>query len=875
MDCVSTVVIDTSIVVILVILLGLAIMTYMVARQPHFSGQGFCIGTHVAMLGWLASAILEMSATNEHCKIAFALLAWPSIAALPTVWAFFLHAYAFGRDKKLARWEWAALVGGPFIVAIMAFSNPWHELLYGPETTMLEIDGRLSVQYQHGPLFYVAAGYLYLFLIAAIGVGISGMWLANRAYRGHFAVLIAITAFPIAGNLAYIFGGVTILGFDPTPFMFALVLFLFTWMMTVTRPFDLSTIGRDLLFFTTRDPTIMIDIDGCVMTTNTAARMVFAKANIHLARGKPLPAQSPVTPLLRSAVGNKAPPQPTRLTILDRTYVAQILAVNRPLARKTQLMGWLISLTDISNVLTLQDELQGERDFLARVLETDLSGMLAFGYDGRIVFANAEAERLLGVEPGGCISRRYDEPSWGIRALDGSDIRPQDLPIAQILDSEMSLRDVRLSILRPDGERRAISLNATPLRIAGNPARAVCSIVDITDQLATEAALRDAVIHAEAANAAKSVFLANMSHEIRTPLTGVLGMADLLAETELTPEQKPMVETIRNSGWGLLSLINDILDLARVEAGKLTLDPRPFRLNTLMQQLESLHIASAHAKGIEFGVTCQGEGGMQRMGDITRVMQIMQNLIGNALKFTEEGRVTVQFDATNPEFVDFIVSDTGIGMTQEQSIRVFDEFEQAESGTARRFGGTGLGLSIVRRLVDMMHGTITVKTAPGEGTEIAFRLKLPVLQGISAEDFVPAQSGGETEFDTDKLIGCKVLVADDTPTNRMVMQIMLKQLGVEAFLAENGLQACKLWQEQEFDLIILDISMPVMDGMEALNTILREAEETGRAKPRAIAATANVMKEQTASYLAAGFIDILPKPINKQKLARALSNALN
>jgi len=874
MACAASAVIDTSIIIIIAIFLGTLVMTYLVAKQSYFSGQEFCIFAHLAMLGWLASAILELSATTKDCKVMFALTAWPFIAALPTAWAFFLHAYAFGRDKKLTGWNWAALLGGPMAITLMAFSNPWHGLLYGPQTTMLEIDGRLSVLYEHGPFFFLAAGYLYLFLVAAIGVGVAGMWFANPAYRGHFAVLIAITAFPIAGNLAYVFGGVTILGFDPTPFMFALVLFLFTWMMTITRPFELSTIGRDLLFFTTRDPAIMIDTKGRVMTTNTAARRIFAQANIALRDGHALPAQTPISPLLRSIVADGPPPQPTRLALLGRTYAAQMLAVNRPLARQAPPMGWLLSLTDISDVLTLKDELRSERDFLARVLETDLSGMLAFGHDGRIVFANAEAERLLGVGPGQCINRRYDDERWGIQALDGSDIPTDDLPIAQILRMNTSLRDMRLSILRPNGERRAISLNATPLQFPGNAAHVVCSIVDITDQLATESALRDAVTRAQAANAAKSAFLANMSHEIRTPLTGVLGMADLLAETDLTPGQKPMIDTIRLSGWSLLSLINDILDLARVEAGKLTLEQHPFALSSLMQQLNALHIASARAKGLEFSVSCQDGDGLPRMGDITRVMQIMQNLIGNAIKFTERGRIKVHANATDPEFVEFTVSDTGIGMTPEQSIRVFREFEQAESGTSRRFGGTGLGLAIVQRLVDMMNGTISVKSAIDEGTEITFRLHLPVFREITAPPAHAEPPDQETQNTLAPLTGRRVLVADDTATNRMVMQIMLQHLGIEASFAENGLQACEIWRVQEFDLIILDISMPVMDGMDALRTIQQEAREMGRMPPRVIAATANVMKEQTDAYLAAGFTEVLAKPINKQKLAGALRAAL-
>ncbi|MDD7972081.1 histidine kinase N-terminal 7TM domain-containing protein [Roseinatronobacter sp. HJB301] len=853
---------------------GLAVMTYMVARQPHFSGKGFCVASHVAMLGWLAAAILEMSATTKDCKIAFALAAWPAIATLPTVWAFFLHAYAFGRKAKLARWEWATLIGGPLVVTAIAVSNPWHWLFYGAETTMLEINGRLSVRYAHGPLFYLAAGYLYLFLMAAIGVGISGMWLANRAYRAHFAVLVAITVFPIVANLAYIFGGVTILGFDPTPFMFALVLLLFTWMMIVTRPFDLATIGRDLLFFTAHDPAVMIDTSGRVMTTNAAARHVLGNADINLQHGAALDPNAQIFPLLREVMNNQSIPAPTRLTISGRVYATRVLAVERPLARKAPVMGWLISLTDVSNVLALQDELRRERDFLASVLETNLAGMIAFNKEGRIVFANSEAERILGMPPGTCINRPYDEDSWGITALNGSSIPSDELPVARILRDGKPLRDVRLSIRRPNGEKRLISMNLTRFQVAESPARIVCSIVDITDQLATEAALRDSVTHAEAASAAKSTFLANMSHEIRTPLTGVLGMADLLADTKLMPEQQVMVETIRDSGWSLLALINNILDLARVEAGKLPIEQTPFTLNSLLQQLVALHSASARAKGLKFVTTQQGADATQRIGDITRVLQILQNLIGNAVKFTETGQVSLQVQATDPDFVDFHISDTGIGMSQEQLARIFEEFEQAESGTARRFGGTGLGMAIVSRLVEVMNGTITVKSTRGMGTDVFVRLSLPAVRETVAPPADQPDSSQTEEHARSTLVGRRMLVADDTATNRMIMQIMLEQIGIVAYFAENGLEACNLWREQDFDLIILDISMPVMDGIEAFTTMLREAEETDRPKPRAIAATANVMKEQIAVYLAVGFIDILPKPIKKDSLALILAHAM-
>ncbi len=369
---------------------------------------------------------------------------------------------------------------------------------------------------------------------------------------------------------------------------------------------------------------------------------------------------------------------------------------------------------------------------------------------------------------------------------------------------------------------------------------------------------------AEEASRAKSEFLANMSHEIRTPLNGVVAMADALTRARLAPREREMVEVIRSSGVTLERLLSDILDSAKIEAGQIALERSVFDLGEAVRGVAALYRPSADQKGValRLEVGPAAEGPVE--GDLVRLRQVLSNLISNALKFTETGSVTVTASAVDAERMRFAVKDTGCGFDEEQKARIFGRFQQADGSITRRFGGTGLGLSISRDLVELMGGGLECRSRPGEGAEFWFELP---LARVKASASAPAETARSDDFP----FPARVLLADDHPANRKVIEIMLAETPAELVVVEDGRQALEAVRREPFDLVLMDMQMPVMDGLTATAAIRALERQDNRKRTPIIMLTANAMPEHVEAGRAAGADGHLSKPITFAGLIDGLS----
>lgn len=425
-----------------------------------------------------------------------------------------------------------------------------------------------------------------------------------------------------------------------------------------------------------------------------------------------------------------------------------------------------------------------------------------------------------------------------------------------------------------EGQSQWFSLRAYALKDAGQ-AKVLVVQDNVTDIKASESKLRQtnrilrrARLEAEMANRAKSRFLATMGHEIRTPLNGIVAIADVLSRSELGESERDLIDTISSSADTLSGLLVDMLDVARIEAGRVSLEQAPFQLGDALRSVIALSNISASEKSLalisHFDPTIE----VWVMGDLTRFKQVATNLISNAVKFTDKGNVTVSSKRNEAGVFEISVSDTGIGFDPTQIDRLFNPFEQADDTVARRFGGTGLGLAIVKQLIQMMGGTIRSTSVPDQGS--AFHILLPLA--VTEAPPEQAEPSLEDYMESAPLV---ILVVDDHPVNRKVVGLILNQLNIQLVMAENGEEAVQAFYKQSFDAVLMDMQMPVMDGLDATRAIRDIEQRAGQDRTPIIMFSANALTEHIEQSRACGADMHLAKPITAKGLLGALASVLN
>ena len=482
------------------------------------------------------------------------------------------------------------------------------------------------------------------------------------------------------------------------------------------------------------------------------------------------------------------------------------------------------------------------------------SALAFFDRDERLMFWNEGYARILKL--------------YGLTAAKGLPLR--DIVKAATADDDADFTpelDVAGRFLSsfeaPDGSSQQVRMAAI------HDGGFVVVLTDVTEQLALTQREAEARTEAEAANQAKTEFLANMSHEIRTPLNGVLGMVQIMDRHELSEDQRRRLEVIGTAGHALLSVLNGVLDISKIEAGKLELEIRPFDLEETVKMVGAAYAPLAAQKDVGFVLDVRPGAQGVWLGDAVRLRQVLFNLASNALKFTSEGEIRLKVDVVEAG-LEFSVADTGLGIPQDKLASVFEKFTQVDASTTRRFGGTGLGLAICREYVALMGGEIGVTSREGRGSTFTFSLPLKRGAVVAVERKRPKQKPATPQAE-----GLRILSAEDNLTNQLILNALLEPLGVEITPVTTGRQAVDAFEPGLYDIILMDAQMPELNGLEAAMEI-RALELAADAEPTPIIAlTANVMRHQVDAYLAAGMNEVVAKPIEASALYRAIETVMS
>jgi PAS domain S-box-containing protein len=552
----------------------------------------------------------------------------------------------------------------------------------------------------------------------------------------------------------------------------------------------------------------------------------------------------------------------------DGTRFPAVVSVTALRDDKEAIIGYLLIGTDNTARKVVEEEqkksdqrLRDQQFYTRSLIESNIDALMTTDPAGIITDVNKQMEALTGCTRDELIGAPFKDCF--------TDPDRAEAGIKRVL-REKSVTDYELTARARDGKQTVVSYNATTFYDRKRTLQGVFAAArDVTERKRVEVELQQAKAVAESANHTKSDFLASMSHEIRTPMNAIMGIADLLAKTDLTPEQDNYVQIFRRSGDNLLNLINDILDLSKVEALQLDLERTGFSLSDHLEKVIEMVSPRALDKGLVLTCEIAPDVSNDLIGDPTRLRQVLLNLLGNAIKFTETGSVTLSVephkDSAVPTALRFTVADTGIGIAGNKLGRVFERFTQADSSTTRRFGGSGLGLTISKRLVELMGGRIWVESQVDKGSRFAFAVPFEAWPAAGRPQSSPVDADDDAP-----LLPLRILMAEDSPDNCTIVLAYLADTPYRVDVAETGALACEMFIAGHYDIVLMDRQMPVVDGLTATRTIRKWEKANNRTPTPIIALTASALKGDRETCLAAGCTAYLSKPIKQDVLLQAI-----
>lgn len=523
-------------------------------------------------------------------------------------------------------------------------------------------------------------------------------------------------------------------------------------------------------------------------------------------------------------------------------------------------IGYGVNITERKKI---EERIVQSEEKYRSIIEKMNLGMIEMDAEDRIIFANQRFCSMSGYEVSELIMRRATD-----LFLQGSELKKTR---AQLSKRKYEItHNYELNVKTKSGDDQCWLTSATPLLDEVGQQHGTISIhLDITEQKKMEEQLRQAKQQTDRSSRSKDVFLTNMSHEIRTPLNAIMGLGRLLSKSDLDKQQKDYLNGIESASAILLGIINDLLDFSKIEAGKITIEQISFSLETLMQQTTSVLEHKAEEKGLTLTYDIDTRIAPVLMGDPYRLNQVFMNMISNAIKFTEKGSVwmnaTLLSESEGVQKILIVIEDTGVGIKKEYLNKIFDKFTQEDETVVRKFGGTGLGMSITKQLMELMGGEISIESEKNMGTTISliFSFKMGTARVFEKKRAV--------KIDTYNINGRRVLLVEDNNLNRLLAHTILSDHGAVITEAENGQQAVDILRKEQFDIVLMDIQMPVMDGMEATRVIRAEIDKT----VPILALTANAIKSYEQQFLDAGMNDLISKPYNEINLIKPISKWLN